>query len=146
MHELFERLLEAGEHPPDELLDDVAALGDEAISRLIEIATPLYEVNPKGVDVLMLLSDAHAALGDFDYARFYQNRLLALPIEAVYVRYYIGRTYEMMGDRELAISYITQALEARFDPLTVDRDPWLGDLRTEPSYQALRQQFMPSSG
>ncbi len=122
--------------------DKVAA--ELAWNRLIEIATPLYEVNPKNVEALMLLSDAHAALGNTERARFFQGRLLALPIDAVHVRYYIGRTYEMMGDRELAISYISRALEDRFDPLTVERDPWLEELRKEPRYQALRQQYLPS--
>ena len=111
---------------------------------LVGVATPLYEINPRDPDVLMLLSDAHVALGDLERGRFYLNRLLALPLDAVYLRYYIGRIYEMTGDRELALTYITQALEQRFDPLFVDRDPWLEELRRDPDYRILRQQYLPA--
>ncbi len=117
---------------------------EAAWRRLIEIATPLYQVNPKDIDLLMLLSDAHVALGELERGAFYRGRLLAQPIDRVYVRFYIGRNYERTGDRELALDYIARALEERFDPLTVDRDPWLEDLRSEPAYQALRQQYLPA--
>ena len=39
MKELFDRLLEAGQHPPEDLLDEIAAQGQPAVPRLIEIAT-----------------------------------------------------------------------------------------------------------
>ncbi len=113
--------------------------------RLIEVATPLYEVNPREANVLIFLSDAHAALGEFERARFYLSRLLALSSDLNYASYFIARTYEIMGDRELALSYIARAFQDRFDPLMIDSDPWLDDLRSEPEYQALRQQYMPSA-
>ena len=112
--------------------------------RLIEVATALYEVNPRESNVLMFLSDAHAALGELDRARFYLSRLAATPSDTNYVNYWVGRAYEIMGDRELALDYVARALEERFDPLMVDSDPWLEDLRREPEYKALRQQYMPS--
>ncbi len=77
-------------------------------------------------------------MGEVERGRFYFNHLVALPLEAVPIRYYVRRLWEMMGDSELAMSDITQALEDRFDPLTADRDPWLESLRIEPAYRALR--------
>ena len=50
-----------------------------------------------------------------------------------------------MGDRELALKYVERAFEERFDPLMVDSDPWLEDLRRDPEYEALRQQYVPSA-
>ena len=122
------------------------ASAEEAWRRLVASATPIFEVNPKDSIVLMLLTDAHVALGELEKARFYQNRLLSLPTYAVYTKFYIGRIYEMLGDRELALDYIAEALEERYDPVMVDRDPWLEDLRREPRYQTLRQQYLDTSG
>ena len=118
---------------------------EQAWRRLIEMAVPVHQTNPRDADALMLLCDAHVSLGEVERGRFFLSRLLALRIEANYTRFYIGRIYEMLGERELALDYLRQALEDGFDPLTVDRDPWLKDLRTEPSYFALRQQFSMSS-
>ena len=118
----------------------------EAWQRLVEVATPLYEVNPRDTDVLALLADTHVALGDRERGRYYLDRLLTLSLSSVYLRYYIGRSFEMMGDRGLALTYITQSLEDGFSPRTVDRDPWLAGLHQEPSYKALRQRFMRANG
>ncbi|MDH3524057.1 MAG: tetratricopeptide repeat protein, partial [Acidobacteriota bacterium] len=122
------------------------AAAEQTWERVIAVATPLYEVNPEDADVLVWLSDAHIALGDLERARFFQDRLLALALEANYVQYQIGRNYERLGDRKLAFSYIRRALEQRFDPRVVDRDPWLENLRAAPEYQVLRQQYMPATG
>ena len=119
---------------------------EEAWRRLIASATPIFEVNPKDSIVLMLLTDAHVALGELEKARYYQNRLLSLPTYAVYTKFYIGRIYEMLGDRELALDYIAQALEEGYDPVMVDRDPWLEELREGPRYQTLKQRYLDSSG
>ncbi len=48
----------------------------------------------------------------------------------------------MKYNHDLALDYIEQALEGRFDPFTPDRDPWLKVLRNHPRYQALRQRFL----
>ena len=117
----------------------------DAWQHLIQVATPRYEVNPRNADVLTLLSDAHVALGERERGRFYLDRLLSLSLDTVYLRYYIGRIYEMTGDRELALFYVAQALEQGFDPVLVDRDPWLEDLRREPEYQKLRQQYLSTT-
>jgi len=39
MEELLDRLLQVGEHPPDDLMDDIIACGDATIPLLIEMAT-----------------------------------------------------------------------------------------------------------
>jgi tetratricopeptide (TPR) repeat protein len=39
MKELFDRLLEAGQHPPQHLLDEIAALDQAVVPRLIDMAT-----------------------------------------------------------------------------------------------------------
>ncbi len=143
-----------GETPNDWLIWDLLAhayywAGDRPAAaatwrRLVEVATPLYEVNPMDATVLVFLSDAHAALGEHDRAGFYMSRLLAAPSDSNVITFYIGRTYEILGDRELALRYIARAFEERFDPLMIDSDPWLDELRRDPGYQALRQQFMPA--
>ena len=92
--------------------------------------------------MLFLLADAYVALGDHVQGRVYLDSLSALPHNNNNIRYYMGRTYEMLGEREQALDYIRQALEDHFDPVTPDRDPWLEDLRKDPRYQALRQQYL----
>ncbi len=122
--------------------NDSPAQAQAAWQRMIDLAEPLIDVNAKDIDVLSALAEAYTALDDHVQARFYLDRVLALPRQGNFLPYFIGRVYEMLGDRELALFYIEQALENHFDPVTLDQDPWLEDLRTEPSYQDLRHRFL----
>ena len=112
---------------------------------LIEQAEPKLLINPKDKVTLYLLIDSHVALGNRDQGFFYLQRLLALPLEDVLMKYYIGRAYEMLGLRDTALDWIEQVLEERFDPITPDRDPWLEALREDSSYQALRKRFLENA-
>ena len=114
----------------------------EAWKRLIEITTSRLQVNPSDDLALRLLADAHIALGNREQGLSYLNRLFTVPHRHIRVKYYIGRTYEMLGDRDLALIWIEQALENRFDPVIPDRDPWLEDLRKDARYQDLQKRFL----
>jgi len=116
-----------------------------AWQRLIDLAEPKHELNPKDDDVLLLLTDAYVALGHRDQALNRLNLLLALPHNDVQTRYYIGRIYEMLGNRDLALDYLEEALVDHFDPVVPDQDPWLEALRQHARYQVLRIRFLEST-
>ena len=113
-----------------------------AWQRLIELAEPRLAVNARDDEVLALLADAHAALGHRDQGRAYLDSLAVLPHDDVIIKFYMARAFEMLGDRVRAVVYIGQALADRYDPVAIDRDPWLEDLRKHPDYQDLRNQFV----
>ena len=116
-----------------------------AWQHLIEQAEPKLKINPKDDVSLYLLADAHVVLGDTEQGSFYLQRLLALPQEDLLMKYHIGRTYEVLGQRDIALDWIEQVLEEGFDPVTPDRDPWLEMLRQEARYQDLRKRFLEAT-
>ena len=59
---------------------------------------------------------------------------------------WIGRTYEQLGARDLALEYLEKALKNGLTLVAIERSPWLEDLRADPgydkimnSYQAMRE-------
>ena len=104
---------------------------------VIELARPLHEVNPRDADVLSLLAEAHVALGQEAEGRAYLRQLVSVPLKWNYLPYFAGRTFEMLGDRESALRYIRESLQNGYDPVTLERDPWLDDLRADPGYRAI---------
>ena len=110
-----------------------------AWQRLVDAAEAHLRINPRDDEALILLADAHAALGHRLRARAYLDSLAAHPVDDLQTRYYQARAYELIGDRDRALDYLEQALAGRFDPLTPERDPWLADLRADPRYATLRR-------
>ena len=51
----------------------------------------------------------------------------------------IGMTYEELGDRPKALEWLAQAIKAGLSLKTIERSPWLKDLRGDERYQRLRQ-------
>lgn len=120
--------------------------GDEAEARVAwervrTLVEPLLEVNPRDVDLLGGLAEANLLLGDREAARNYLDRLVAMPPKWNYITFYTGRIYEILGNRETALTYVERALANHYDPITVERDPWLSDLVADPRYTAIREQY-----
>jgi serine/threonine protein kinase/tetratricopeptide (TPR) repeat protein len=118
---------------------------EEAVDRMMELATALTSVNARDTDALTMLAEGHVMRGEPDLARTYLDRLSALPVTYNYSSYFIGRLYEMLGNRDAALNWFERALEEGFDP-QVGRDPWLRDLRSDPRYVELQNRFSAPVG
>ena len=51
----------------------------------------------------------------------------------------IATTYEELGDRSKALEWLAQAIKAGQSLKSIERSPWLKDLRGDERYQRLRQ-------
>ncbi len=113
-----------------------------AWQRFIALADEILAGNPNEKELLGRLAATYVALGDPDQGRAYIGRLFALPPPDAYTFHYVGRAYEMLGERDLALRYLRRALEDGIPPVRIETDPWLKALREKPGFQALRQQFL----
>jgi tetratricopeptide (TPR) repeat protein/tRNA A-37 threonylcarbamoyl transferase component Bud32 len=119
-------------------------LGDQAgersaWERLIALASPALEVNPRDLGVLVVLAEAHIALGRVDLGRAYFERALELPVPWTYMRQNRARVHEMLGEREAAIEQLGLALKAGFDRSAFEEDLWLDTLREDPRWSEMLQ-------
>ena len=120
------------------------AQANSAWQRLIELAEEQLEINPRLLTALTLSADAYAASGQSENAKNRLDQLADEPVETVIVWYFMGRAYEMLGERSNAFEYIERALQSGFDPYMVNQDPWLRDLREESRYESLIDQYLPN--
>ena len=118
-----------------------------AWQRMIELADSQLAVNPRDADALGHLADAYAKIGGNEHeARAMIERMLALKQLDNDHLAWIGRTYEQLGARDLALEYLEKALKNGLTLVAIERSPWLEDLRADPgydkimnSYQAMRE-------
>ena len=123
--------------------DGERAQAHPAWQRAITLAETQLAINPSDYVALTHLSEAYIMRGDEDEARRYLDRLrLHMRPNDFITKFNIARMYELLGDRDLALQYLTETLEDGFDPVIVERDPWLASLRTTPTYQNLRERFL----
>ncbi len=119
-----------------------AQTGDTASAReswleIVRLVTPLLAVNPSDQDRLTTLAEAHAHLRNQEMARGRLDRLSAEPLPYSYHVYSIGRTHELLGDRNEALGKVREAVDQGFSIELVERDPWLDELRADPRYQEI---------
>ena len=106
----------------------------DAWRQVIALVPPRLQVNPTDQDLLCGLAEAHIALGEREEGRRYLDRLTALTATTSYNTYYAGRLYEMLGSRDAALLYVQRARQQGYDPVWIENDPWLADLRLDPRY------------
>ena len=111
----------------------------EAWSDARRIATPLLDVNPNWLEVLIGLAEIHALLGEEAAARQYQMRAAELAVPYDYMHHFLGRAWELIGERERALESIGRGLTDGYPVAQIDADPWLADLRADPAYPAVSQ-------
>lgn len=118
-------------------------MGDEQRARaawqqLLNLALPNIEFKGTDVDLLCGLAEAYAALGDRERSNDYLRRLESQTWTWNYITHYVGRTYEMLGQRDKAIEYVNEALANNYDRVTITQDPWLDELRLDERFNEPR--------
>ncbi len=117
----------------------------ETWREIAAIGATLIEVNPANDDVRSAMAEAFVQLGDERRAREHLAVLSADPALWNYNLFHLGRTLEMLGDRDEALRWIGQAVRRGWPIVNVETDPWLTDLRADPGYQEVRERAAAAS-
>ena len=108
-----------------------------AWGRAIEFAEINIEINPKDAAALKVLAGAYAMRQDRASALEMIQKLLNLERKDAPLFEMVGMTYEVLGERELALQYIEIALKNGVQIMSLETSKWLKDLRTDPRYKTL---------
>jgi len=108
---------------------------EAAWRRMISLAEPGLAINPDDQSRLCALAEAHVLLGEIETGRRFLDQLAVLSPRPNYNVYWLGRIYEILDSREAALELVHRALSNGFDPVTVQNDRWLNDLRADPRFQ-----------
>ena len=107
----------------------------DTFRRVVELARPALEVNPRNPDVMLYLASTHAHLDEPEESR----RLLAEAIELaaghVELLFRAGEIYELIGDREEAIRWVGAAIRNGYPRQLFEQSEILEDLREDPRWQ-----------
>lgn len=129
-HDLWRNLADAYHQIPGRQADAQAAY-----RRALETALAQLNVNPKDTEVLSSIALYYAHLGQAAEAERYIARALALSPKNSYSLFTEALVYEIMGNRDKALSAVQQAVDAGFSPEEVAHEPELRGLHSDPRYQ-----------
>jgi len=120
----------------------------EADRNAINLALRVLDMNPRDRGVLASLSIYYASLPIADSSHFYVNQLIALAPTDPQQLSTIGEAYEMLGDRDKAIEWMTKALEGGFALAEIVDYPGFDDLVNDPNFKPVLDAYRepPSSG
>jgi serine/threonine-protein kinase len=103
--------------------------------RAIQLANEQLTIQPNDPGLQADLAYYYAALNRPDSAALFMNgALIRVSPDSSDVNqvYGIGETYDRMGERDLAIEWITAALKRDINPIRLRHNPFLEDLRKDP--------------
>ena len=144
---IYEKVVELQDADPDNWLnlgDSYHWIGDgekarSAWMRAVDLAEPLLNINPLDSDMLSLLAVGYARLDQASQALIMINRLEALERLSAGDLLSIGKTYEILGERETALEYINTALASGYSLSSIEASAWLDSLRSDSQYQLMIQ-------
>ncbi len=114
-----------------------------AWQRMIELAEERLTVNPRSANVLGALAGAYSKVGGRQQqARAMIERLLDLRRLDNDDLYAIAKTYEQLGERDLALQYFEQALANGLPLLSIERSPWMKALRDDAKYNKMIEPYL----
>ena len=106
----------------------------EAYRRAIELAEEKLAVNPNDVDVNASVAWYYAVLGVGDSAATYLERALRQSAVGSETLLTAAQIHEMLGDRDRALDYLRQAVEAGYQRSEIELDPVFAELRGDVRY------------
>lgn len=108
-----------------------------AWQRAVALARERLAINPRDARTLGFLAEDLARLGQQDSARAVIDRLLLLDEQSATSLLSIGKTYEILQERDRALTYIEAAMARGYSSKMLEYAAWLDDLRTDARYQEL---------
>jgi serine/threonine protein kinase/tetratricopeptide (TPR) repeat protein len=110
-----------------------------ALQEAIRLADRQLQVNPGDPSVRIDLAGALAAVGDTGRAGDLLRSFERGRIGDVEVLYLIGATYEVLGRRGDALDWLCHAFSAGFSGVSLENNPALADLRSDPASARLAE-------
>ena len=106
------------------------------------MAEEQLKVNPRDPELLSDLAMYCATAEKHEKARAFLQQLVDLEPDILDVIICIGTTYEILGERELALKWIEKALEKEDESLKeIEHLPELRELRADDRFQLLLQRI-----
>jgi len=115
-----------------------------AYETAIALGRDAREVTPRDASLLAMLADAHAVLARRSAAadaathqaeaRAVISALEALKPQTSDVLFTLASTYEELGERTKALDWLAKAVKAGYPRKSVERSPFLKELRSDPAY------------
>lgn len=93
------------------------------------------KVNPMRADIMADLAGYYLTLGEKEAGKKLLIKILNSDITTVETFFRIGEIYELLGDRQEAITWIEKALQNGFSKTQIEKYPGLKELRDDPQYQ-----------
>ena len=102
--------------------------------RGVILATEALSSTPNSVSALRNLVETYARLGENDQALEAIQKLLDVPGRSPRSLALIGKAYEIMGQRDEALSFILRALDEGYSDEAIKASRWLDELRSDRRY------------
>jgi tetratricopeptide (TPR) repeat protein len=121
------------------------SLGDSAqaaaaYKRERELARELLKINPRDPALLLVVAQSTAALGDLVRARALLASLIKMAPTDPQILFDIAVIYEFrLHDRDQSLKWLAKAIENGQPWRTIDRSPYLRELRQDVRFQQLRR-------
>jgi len=108
-----------------------------AFQRTAELLEDQRRVNPRDPGLLITLADAYSNLNQARRARELLEKAVALTPKDVSDIFQVSVVYEQLGDRPLALQWISRAIKGGYSRDLIEKSPTLAQLRLDPRYQRL---------
>jgi len=117
----------------------------EYYQKALTLAREEKRVNPRDAELLVNIASYQTALGDLSEARQNLNNALDLAPENISVICNAGIVFEKLGNRDRALTLITNALERGYAYSEIENDPYLRDFLKDPDFISFIQDFTKRS-
>lgn len=121
-----------------EAYQNAVALGEQRRTSSTMLVSELADL-ASGYAVLSLLTEGPAAEAHRVKARTLLGAVEQQQPRDADVLTTVGTTYEELGDRTKALTFLEQAIRAGYSVKKIERSPWLKDLRSDERYIQIRK-------
>jgi tetratricopeptide (TPR) repeat protein len=114
--------------------------------RAAELCEPVYTSRPNDPHVVINLASYYAEIGTPEDALELVRRATEIAPEDAYVALHAGHTYEVLGERDMALRWIERALAFGYSREEIEDTPALRELCTDARYRSLVQRGSNNEG
>lgn len=118
---------------------------EDTFQRAIELARERLSVNPNSAEIISHMAGYYAMTGEEENARKYIQQALAISPDDTFIMYVAGTTYEQLGERDEAISWLMKAIENGYSISDVVNQPELQDLVSDIRFENFLQETNQAS-
>jgi Flp pilus assembly protein TadD len=108
-----------------------------AFEKVVQLAEAERQVNPRQPALLAQLADAYAMLGSTSEALAAATAVERLGVSDAETAFMLAGVYEQLGNREIAFTWLRQALAKGYALDSIERSPSMAELRKDARYRTL---------